>query len=95
MREQTRAEDEHPGAKSERSFEASEAGARRGNARMREFWNARIRVTYLAFSANSLFRRITDLRGQSNIMAKRASDTICGHFHASYPWSPAKKVYPC
>ena len=30
MREQTRAEDEHPGAKSERSFEASEAGARSG-----------------------------------------------------------------
>ncbi|MEI6644811.1 MAG: hypothetical protein WCP12_02100 [bacterium] len=30
MREQTHAEDEHPGAKSERSFEASEAGARSG-----------------------------------------------------------------
>jgi hypothetical protein len=41
---QTRAEDEHLGAKSERSFEASAAGARSGiprwsgNARMGESW---------------------------------------------------------
>jgi hypothetical protein len=33
MREQTRAEDKHLGAKSERSFEASEAGARSGITR--------------------------------------------------------------
>jgi hypothetical protein len=62
IREQTRAEDEQPSAKDERSFEASEAGATRGNARIREFWNARIK-----FETGQCFvlPELAELSGQS------------------------------